>query len=157
MPEQGDALGSSVSAVVLLVVFHHPRHIVPGTKNDRNTGADPGLYIEDALSSCRTGTTSLFNNEGHGIGFIYKTELALATFGLHLLVQGVHEYTATGQDSMDLADHGGDPTHIEVLAPGTGGAGRALVHITLNGCFPMTHIGGVDGKFLHLFWEVILG
>jgi hypothetical protein len=42
----------------------------------------------------------------------------------------------------------GIQTHIEILAPWTGFAGQAFIHITAHWRFPETAVRRVDGEFL---------
>ena len=72
------------------------------------------------MTVCRA-AAGLLDEPTHRIGFVHQTELT--GFGRIAIVLRVHENAAAIQNAMNFSDHGGNPTHVVVLAARTGLAG----------------------------------
>ncbi len=140
------------------VVARDAIYFVLGAQNDADAFVQlAGLKVQNSLAAIGGCAASLFNQPAHWVGFVHQAQLA--GFVRFTLVPGVHEDTATGQNSVHIGHHAGNPAHVEVFAAHAIFALQALVNIAFDGCVPMSHVAHVDGKFFGVFWhsDIFLG
>ena len=58
---------------------------------------------------------------------------------------------------MDLGDHGGNPAHVEVLAPNTLATRQAFLHVAAHRWLPEAQVGDIDGEFAGLGGDLNVG
>ena len=104
---------------------------------------------KDAFPAGRGDATGLFHDEAHRVGLIEKAQTA--ALRLDLFIQRIGEKTTPHEHAIDLGDHGGQPTHIEVLFTTPCRSRNALIDVTANRFFPETVVRHVDRKFLGIF------
>ncbi len=116
-----------------------------------------GLDIENTLVAVGRSATGLFDDHRHRVGLVHQAQLArlVRLAG----ITRVHEHAATGEDTVHVGHHRGDPAHVVVAPQRPGFTGQQLGDVTLHRGFPVALVGHVDGEFLGRLWhlDVVVG
>src|SRR5687768_10147871 len=101
-----------------------------------------GYDIENPLSSGRSATARLLDNESHRVRLVNQAQ---APFLVAVpSVSGIAENTAANKNAESLRDEGGDPADVDILAAGAIGSRKALIDIGANREVPVPSVRCID-------------